>query len=101
MPAILRKSDLCGPPESFSITCPWEKDSTTGWLSVPLDFPQPAEGMWARASAQGVECSEQCASTLGYVWLGPALKLVHMPGVHRGSAVGVQEGGRSAWRDRE
>ena len=51
--------------------------------------------------AQALECAQQCASIPGYAWLGPTVKLVYMPGVHIGSAVGVQELGRSSGlRDR-
>ena len=44
----------------------------------------------AQGFAQALECTEQCASLPGYVWLGPTVKLVYMPGVYVGSAVGVQ-----------
>ena len=48
----------------------------------------------AQGFAQALECTEQCASLPGYAWLGPTVKLVYMPGVHVGSAVGVQGRGR-------
>ena len=50
----------------------------------------------AQGFAQALECREQCASLPGYAWLGPTVKLVYMPGVHIGSAVGVQGQGWSS-----
>ena len=44
----------------------------------------------AQGFAQALECTEQCVSLPGYAWLGPTVKLVYMPGVHFGIAVGVQ-----------